>query len=132
MTLISLSVEGGTISLNATNRFGHPNIDPGLLTDEFDVLAMVEAIKLAQTFYGAPTWKNYILAQLSPPPDATDADLVDFIRNNADSADHNVGTAAMSAKGASWGVVDPDLRVKGTSGLRIVDASVMVSDFFRL
>ncbi|KAF9045836.1 hypothetical protein BDZ89DRAFT_138996 [Hymenopellis radicata] len=31
----------------------------------------------------------------------------------------------MSPKGASWGVVDPDLRVKGVEGLRIVDGSVL-------
>jgi hypothetical protein len=40
---------------------------------------------------------------------------------------HGVGSAAMSPRGASWGVVDPDFRVKGTSGLRIIDASVLVS-----
>ena len=36
---------------------------------------------------------------------------------------HAVGTAAMSPRGAQWGVLDPDLRVKGTNGLRVVDAS---------
>jgi len=35
----------------------------------------------------------------------------------------------MSPVGANWGVVDPDLKVKGVSGLRIVDLSVLVSTF---
>jgi hypothetical protein len=47
---------------------------------------------------------------------------------------HPVSTAKMSPKGASYGVVDPDLKVKGMKGLRIVDASVFVSiiDMFSL
>jgi len=35
----------------------------------------------------------------------------------------------MSPRGANWGVVDPDHRVKGTNGLRVIDVSVLVSTF---
>lgn len=87
---------------------------------------MIAAIKLAQKLYTAPTWEGYIIEQISPPVNATDDELADYIRNTATTSFHAVGSAAMSAQGASYGVVDPDLRVKGVSGLRIVDASVMV------
>ena len=43
---------------------------------------------------------------------------------------HPTGTSSMSPVGANWGVVDPDLRVKGVSGLRVADLSVLVSTFF--
>jgi choline dehydrogenase len=36
---------------------------------------------------------------------------------------YGVGTLSMSLQKAAWGVVDPDFRVKGTSGLHVVDAS---------
>lgn len=49
------------------------------------------------------------------------------MRAGASSVFHPTGTAAMSPKGADWGVVDPDLKVKGVEGLRIVDGSVLVS-----
>jgi hypothetical protein len=45
---------------------------------------------------------------------------------------HLVGSAAMSAQDAKQGVVDPDLLFKGVHGLRIIDASVLVSNSFQL
>jgi hypothetical protein len=42
-----------------------------------------------------------------------------------------VGSAGMSARNAGYGVVDPDFLVKGVSGLRIIDASVIVRDLFK-
>ena len=41
------------------------------------------------------------------------------------SLSHAVGTAAISPREAPWGVLDPDLRVKGTAGLRVIDASAL-------
>lgn len=57
----------------------------------------------------------------------TDEDLDTFIRSDAGPYLHGGCSAAMSPHGANWGVVNPDFRVKGTKGLRVVDASVFVS-----
>ncbi len=57
----------------------------------------------------------------------TDEEIKAAIRNNAISIWHPSCTARMSAYNATDGVVNPDLTVKGVSGLRIVDASVFVS-----
>ena len=58
---------------------------------------------------------------------SSDSDMNEWIRVAAiTTVSHCVGTSAMSPRGAGWGVVDPDLRVKGVWGLRIVDAGVLV------
>jgi choline dehydrogenase len=53
----------------------------------------------------------------------TENDWEEFVRANVTYGAHPVGTCCMGTDGDA--VVDPDLRVKGTSGLRVVDASVM-------
>lgn len=57
----------------------------------------------------------------------SDADIDAYVREQASTMFHPVGTASMSAWDAEWGVVDPDLKVKGVEGVRVVDASVFVS-----
>ncbi|KAJ7139037.1 pyranose dehydrogenase [Mycena epipterygia] len=116
----------GSVTLNSSNPLGPPLIDPGLLKSEFDLLAMREAVKMGKKFVTAPVWTGYILA---PAPDlgntTTNSALDEYIRNTAVSASHLVGSAAMSPRNAEYGVVDPDLLVKGAAGLRIIDASIL-------
>lgn len=91
---------------------------------------MVEAIKLAFRFYGAPAWQGYISGPYGDLADAdTDEKLQALVRANVGTSAHPVGTNSMSPIGARYGVVDPDLKVKGISGLRIVDASVIVRTY---
>lgn len=115
------------MTIGSSNPFDDPLIDPGFYTSEFDLPATREGIKQMMSFSKAPVWKNVITGVLGPLANATtDEEIDDIIRNSAESGLHPVGTAAMSSKDASWGVVDPDLLVKKVSGLRVVDASVMV------
>jgi len=120
---------GGSVILASSNPFDAPIINPDFLATEFDIFTMRAAVRSAGRFVSAPAWRDYILAPFGGLENTTtDADLDEYIRSRAVSISHPVGTAAMSPKGATYGVVDPDLRVKGVSGLRIVDASILVSD----
>ncbi|KAK7052417.1 pyranose dehydrogenase 3 [Favolaschia claudopus] len=116
----------GSIKLNSSNPLDPPLIDAGLLQSDFDVFVIQEAIKMAQKFVTAPVWKGYILEQITPPTNiTTDSALRDFIRSTAGTSSHLAGSAGMSARNAGYGVVDPDLLLKGAVGVRIVDASVL-------
>ncbi|KAF7368911.1 GMC oxidoreductase [Mycena venus] len=117
-------VSRGSVTINSSNPFDSPVIDVGFLQSDIDVFTGREAIKKVLKLFEAPTWQDYIIAPIVDVENLSDDALNQFIRNSASSAFHLVGTAAMSAKDARYGVVDPDLLVKGTIGLRIIDASV--------
>lgn len=94
------------------------------------MFAMRSGIESARRFVSAPVWKDYIIGLSGGLEDVTtDEELDQYIRNNTATTLHLVGTAAMSAEDANFGVVDPDLRVKGIAGLRIIDSSIFVSYF---
>lgn len=89
---------------------------------------MREAVKSAKRFLAAPAWKDYVLEPFGALANAsTDALLDSYIRNLTGTSAHCIGTAGMSARTANYGVVNPDLRIKGLTGIRVVDASVLVS-----
>ncbi|KAJ7579809.1 alcohol oxidase [Mycena floridula] len=113
----------GSISINSSDPFHHPIINPNLVGSEFDVFVHREAIRAAQRFYAAKAWDGYIIASLLNA--TTDDELDTFIHSTGGPGLHGVGSAAMTAKDAAYGVVDPDLKVKGVTGLRIVDASII-------
>lgn len=75
-------------------------------------------------------WKDYIIAPLVDLANLSANALDAFIRNNTASTSHLVGSAGMSAREATYGVVNPDLLLKGAGGLSIIDASVLVSMTF--
>lgn len=121
---------GGSVTLTSSNPFAFPNIDTGFLTTAFDIFAITEAVKAAKRFMAAPAWKGYVTGRYEGTGFAdanTDAEIAEYARNNAATVFHPTGTAMMSPYGANHGVTNPDLTVKNTLGLRVVDASVFVS-----
>ncbi|KAJ6590381.1 aryl-alcohol oxidase [Mycena sp. CBHHK59/15] len=118
-------VSRGSVTLSSSDPFAPPLIDPGILTSDFDVIALSEGVKLAQRFVSAPVWRNYLGAPTVDLAGMSPAELEANLRDNVQSGLHIVGTASMSPRGARYGVVDPDLKVKGVVGLSVIDASVL-------
>ena len=114
----------GFITINSSDPFAAPLIDPRLLTEDIDLYMVRQGIKAGMRFVAAKAWEGYFVRPLFNL--TTDEEIDQYIREHTVSFFHPVATAAMSSVDASWGVVDPNLLVKGVTGLRIVDASVVV------
>ncbi|KAJ6495031.1 alcohol oxidase [Mycena sanguinolenta] len=124
MAMVS-PVSRGSVTLSSADPFAAPLIDLGLFSNEFDALALTEGLQLALKFVTAPTWNGYLGAPTVDITSMSPAELTAHIRANSGPGYHVVGTAGMSPRGAQYGVVDPDLKVKGFARLRVIDASVI-------
>ncbi|GLB42783.1 putative aryl-alcohol oxidase [Lyophyllum shimeji] len=123
MFAVASPASRGSVTIDSNNSMADPIIDPNFYASPFDLFVAREALRSARRFVQAPAWNGFVLA---PTMDLTsDADLDQYLRDTSITAYHPVGTAAMSARNATYGVVNPDLLVKGLTGLRIVDASVL-------
>ncbi|KAF8962140.1 aryl-alcohol oxidase [Flammula alnicola] len=129
MTIIAVLISPtsrGTVKLRSSNPLDKPLIDPKYLTTDFDIFTMREAVKAILRFVGAPAWSDYVIGPFGDSFSAAkeDASIEAYVRGLTTTIFHPVGTASMSPTQAKSGVVNPDLKVKGADGLRIVDASV--------
>src|SRR5580658_8408884 len=117
----------GRIRLRSADPRHRPAIDPGYLSDGGgDARALLAGLKMAREFVTARPMAAICRSEIAPGPHVrSDGELLDYITNSVVTLYHPVGTCAMGSE-ARWGsVVDPELKVRGISGLRVVDASVM-------
>ncbi len=113
----------GTVSLASADARVAPCIDPRFLSDPYDAGTLLAGARIAQRIVAAPSLAQQGGRMLYVPPHATDEQLREVIARHADTIYHPVGTCRMG--GDALAVVDAQLRVRGVSGLRVVDASVM-------
>ncbi len=114
----------GTISLRSADPFDHPVIDPNYLEAEEDRRVMREAVKMVREVCGQSSLSPYRGAEFLPGESVkTDEDIDAFVRRTGETIYHPVGSVSMGV--GDDAPLDDQLRVKGVSGLRVVDASVM-------
>ncbi|MFZ1392584.1 MAG: choline dehydrogenase [Dokdonella sp.] len=92
--------------------------------DGYDLKMLVEATRLSHAIFAQAPFDRYRGATIFPDIDIADDRAVEaFIRRKAETVYHPVGTCRMGNDDGA--VVDSELRVRGITGLRVVDASVM-------
>jgi choline dehydrogenase len=118
----------GRLSLASASAGDKPRIEAGYLSDAegYDLSVMLEAVRLSREILAQPAFAPFRGEEIFPGAAVQDdAALTAFIRRKAESIYHPVGTCRMGAANDAQSVVDPQLRVLGVDGLRVVDASVM-------
>jgi choline dehydrogenase len=114
----------GHIRIRSTDPFEAPEMQPNYLSTDLDRRTAVAGVKAARAIAASNAMRPYVEREVKPGPGAgSDADLLEFCRNTGATIFHPTGTCRMGVDPQA--VVDPRLRVNGTTGLRVIDCSVM-------
>ncbi|MEH2169023.1 MAG: GMC family oxidoreductase N-terminal domain-containing protein [Nostoc sp.] len=121
---ISLRPAEGSSALLSSDPKDTPMIRLNYLQSQSDVQKLVDAIKLTRKLFHTSAFDEFRGREVAPGADVTsDEALVAYIREVCSTVYHPIGTCKMGTD--PMAVVDPELRVHGVKGLRVVDASIM-------
>jgi choline dehydrogenase-like flavoprotein len=116
----------GTVRLRTRDFRDKPRVDPRYFTDEHDVRVMTYGLRLAREIISQAPMASWAGTELAPGADTrSDDELLDYIRKTHNTVYHPAATVRMGAPDDMAAPLDPQLRVKGVTGLRVADASVM-------
>ncbi|MFT4054389.1 MAG: GMC family oxidoreductase N-terminal domain-containing protein [Novosphingobium sp.] len=110
----------GSIAISARDMDAPPVIEPNWMRTPEDVATGIASIRYMRRMLRQPSMAPYLGEELVPGAQyETDQQLAEAVRLFGRCGTHAVGTCAMGS------VLDPDLRVRGVDGLRVVDCSSM-------
>jgi choline dehydrogenase len=115
----------GRVQAKSADPLAAPAIRYNYLSTNYDRSIAVAGVRLVRRLTAAPSLAPYVLEEHRPGRAAaeSDAEILDAMRQHGSTGFHPVCTCRMGTDEGA--VVDPRLRVRGVSGLRVVDASVM-------
>jgi choline dehydrogenase len=114
----------GRVMLASADPAAKPIIDPRYFADEADLDVLVAGIRMARDIAAHEPLAGITAGEIMPGPEINDDEQIrEWIRGTSGTMFHPTGTCAMG--GSAGAVCDPELRVRGIEGLRVVDASVM-------
>ena len=115
----------GAVTLRSSDPAAPPVIRFNYMSDPTDWEDFRTCIRLTREIFGQAAFAPFVKSEIQPGVGLqTDDDLNGFIRDHAESAYHPCGTARMGRRGDAMAVVDPECRVIGVDGLRVVDSSI--------
>lgn len=116
----------GRIALSSADPLADPLIHANYLAAPEDRRVMRECVKIGRDVAAQAALDLYRAEEIFPGPEVkSDAEIDAWVRATAETIYHPVGSCKMGADGDAMAVVDAELRVRGLTGLRVVDASVM-------
>ncbi|WP_445287510.1 GMC family oxidoreductase [Variovorax atrisoli] len=114
----------GHVRIRSLDAAEPPEMQPNYLSTELDRATTVAGVKAARAIADSPAMRPYVKREVKPGPGAvSDADLLEFCRNNGATIFHPTGTCRMGSDALA--VIDARLRVHGVAGLRVIDCSAM-------
>jgi choline dehydrogenase-like flavoprotein len=115
----------GTVHINGSDPATKPLIDPRYISTPYDFEATKQALLYTRKMSNTAPYSSVYVKEFEPGATVqTDEEIEKYVRDNVFTFYHPLGTCAMLPK-KDGGVVDPQLRVYGVQGLRVVDASVI-------
>lgn len=117
----------GVVRLRSSDPSAPPVIDPRYFSDSenYDQNVLIAGVRLAREIAQQSALKSWIERELAPGIDVqSDAELGEYVRRSSNTVYHPAGTCRIGSDDNSMAVVDPSLRVRGVSNLRVADASV--------
>jgi choline dehydrogenase len=113
----------GWVHINSPDPIEYPQIDPKYLDDPHDAEVLLKGVKEVRRLASHPALARLIVRETRPGPQAvTDEEIYNYIRETTQTTWHIVGSCKAGTDPDA--VVDPDLRVRGISHLRVIDSSI--------
>ncbi len=114
----------GEVALKTPNPADAPAMRPNYLAAEEDRRVIVSGLKTGRQLLASQYMRGYVASEFKPGDGVrTDEELLEYARNTGGTVFHPTSTCKMGVD--PMAVVDPELRVYGVEGLRVVDASAM-------
>jgi choline dehydrogenase len=114
----------GSIHIQSSNPVTPPAIKFNFMSSPYDRDGTVAAMRKARELFATSPLASAVGEELAPGIQCqSDNDMVEWIKNNAETTYHPVGTCKMGSDPLA--VVNNELCVHGISGLRVADASIM-------
>ncbi|KAI0072981.1 alcohol oxidase [Panus rudis PR-1116 ss-1] len=120
----------GTIHSVSSDPTVDPEFDPHYFEEEVDLDILVEQVKRVRHLAAhVSPLKDIVVKEVNPGPKVqTDADIREFIKKNGVTTWHTVGACSMLSEDKE-GVVDPTLKIYGTTNIRVADLSIIPLHF---
>jgi choline dehydrogenase len=114
----------GSVKLRSSDPTAKPRIFTNTLAEQADIDALIAGVRLTREIASSEPLSSVLGRELFPGAELDhQEDLIEDLRRRVDLLYHPVGTCRMGSDETA--VVDPELRVRGVEGLRVVDASIM-------